>query len=429
MTFPQLSVCYKKQQNKDHERKKKMQAQLEKYADLIVQMGVNPEKGQEVLVISGLDQPDFTRLVVKKLYEKGAGRVVVSWEDMPLAKLDQIYRSEESLASLAEWELAKWKWRADALPALLWLDSDDPDGMEGIDEGKRARSQAARYPLIKPFREAMENRHQWCIAGVPGTAWAKKVFPGIPEEEAVEKLWLAILQASRALGDPIANWQEHNRQVHERAAKLNAFGFTALEYKSANGTNLRVGLIKEGIFAGGSETDLSGRVFNPNIPSEEIFTSPKKGEAEGLVVSTKPLSWQGSLIENFFIRFEKGKAVEVHAQKGQEALEKMISMDETAPFLGECALIDQRSPISDMGILFYNTLYDENASCHLALGRGFDVCVREYEKYTREELKEMGINDSMIHVDFMIGAEDLDIDGITADGQKIPVFRKGSWVF
>lgn len=406
-----------------------MQAQLEKYADLIVQMGVNPEKGQEVLVISGLDQPDFTRLVVKKLYEKGAGRVVVSWEDMPLAKLDQIYRSEESLASLAEWELAKWKWRADALPALLWLDSDDPDGMEGIDEGKRARSQAARYPLIKPFREAMENRHQWCIAGVPGTAWAKKVFPGIPEEEAVEKLWLAILQASRALGDPIANWQEHNRQVHERAAKLNAFGFTALEYKSANGTNLRVGLIKEGIFAGGSETDLSGRVFNPNIPSEEIFTSPKKGEAEGLVVSTKPLSWQGSLIENFFIRFEKGKAVEVHAQKGQEALEKMISMDETAPFLGECALIDQRSPISDMGILFYNTLYDENASCHLALGRGFDVCVREYEKYTREELKEMGINDSMIHVDFMIGAEDLDIDGITADGQKIPVFRKGSWVF
>lgn len=406
-----------------------MQSKLEKYADLIVQLGVNPDKGQEVLVISGLDQADFTRLVVKKLYEKGAGRVVVSWEDMPLAKLDQIYRSEESLSSLAEWELAKWKWRADALPALLWLDSDDPDGMEGIDEGKRARSQAARYPLIKPFREAMENRHQWCIAGVPGTAWAKKVFPGIPEEEAVEKLWLAILQASRALGDPIANWQEHNKQVHERAAKLNAFGFTALEYKSANGTNLRVGLIKEGIFAGGSETDLSGRVFNPNIPSEEIFTSPRKGEAEGLVVSTKPLSWQGSLIENFSIRFEKGKAVEVHAQKGQEALKKMISMDETAGYLGECALIDQRSPISDMGILFYNTLYDENASCHLALGRGFDVCVREYEKYTREELKEMGINDSMIHVDFMIGADDLDIDGITSDGQKIPVFRKGSWVF
>lgn len=406
-----------------------MQSKLEKYADLIVQLGVNPDKGQEVLVISGLDQADFTRLVVKKLYEKGAGRVVVSWEDMPLAKLDQIYRSEESLSSLAEWELAKWKWRADAMPALLWLDSDDPDGMEGIDEGKRARSQAARYPLIKPFREAMENRHQWCIAGVPGTAWAKKVFPDLPEKEAVEKLWLAILQASRALGDPIANWQEHNKQVHERAAKLNAFSFTALEYKSANGTNLRVGLIKEGIFAGGSETDLSGRVFNPNIPSEEIFTSPRKGEAEGLVVSTKPLSWQGSLIENFSIRFEKGKAVEVHAQKGQEALEKMISMDETAGFLGECALIDQRSPISDMGILFYNTLYDENASCHLALGRGFDVCVREYEKYTREELKAMGINDSMIHVDFMIGADDLDIDGITSDGQKIPVFRNGSWVF
>ena len=187
--------------------------------------------------------------------------------------------------------------------------------------------------------------------------------------------------------------------------------------------------MEQGIFAGGSETDLSGRVFNPNIPSEEIFTSPKKGEAEGLVVSTKPLSWQGSLIENFSIRFENGKAVEVRAEKGQEALEKMIAMDETAPYLGECALIDHRSPISEMGILFYNTLYDENASCHLALGRGFDVCVANYEKYSREELKNMGVNDSMIHVDFMIGSADLDIDGITASGEKVPVFRKGSWVF
>ncbi len=406
-----------------------LSTQLEAYADLIVQKGVNPDKGQEVLVIAGLDQPEFVRMTVRKLYEKGASKVVVSWEDMPLAKLDQLHRSEESLSSLADWELAKWKWRADALPALLWLDSDDPDGMEGIDQGKRARSQAARFPLIKPFREAMENRHQWCIAGVPGLPWAKKVFPGVPEDEAVEKLWYAILKASRALGDPIANWEQHNKTVHERAAKLNSFHFAALEYKSSNGTDFRVGLMEQGIFAGGSETDLSGRVFNPNIPSEEIFTSPKKGEAEGVVVSTKPLSWQGSLIENFSIRFEGGKAVEVRAEKGQEALEKMIAMDETAPYLGECALIDHHSPISDMGILFYNTLYDENASCHLALGRGFDICVADYEKYSREELKNMGVNDSMIHVDFMIGCADLDIDGITPSGEKIPVFRKGSWVF
>ena len=254
-----------------------MQAKLEKYADLIVQMGVNPEKGQEVLVISGLDQPDFTRLVVKKLYEKGASRVVVSWEDMPLAKLDQLYRSEESLASLAEWELAKWKWRADALPALLWLDSDDPDGMEGIDEGKRARSQAARYPLIKPFREAMENRHQWCIAGVPGTAWAKKVFPGETKNKAYNMLWDAILETVYVTKDnnPEEAWQQHNADLKARTKYLTEKKFDYLEYKSSNGTDFKASRIPESHWCGGGENTLSGNFFNPNLPTEEVFISPK----------------------------------------------------------------------------------------------------------------------------------------------------------
>ena len=407
-----------------------LRVHIEKYADLIVRKGLNPDPGQEVLVIAGLDQPEFVRMVVRKLYEQGAGRVVVSWEDMALGKLDQLHRSEESLSTLAEWELAKWKWRAEKLPALLWLDSDDPDGMAGIDQGKRARSQSARFPLIKPFREAMENRHQWCIAGVPGIPWAEKVFPGLHGKAAEKRLWEAILQAARAAGDdPSAAWEEHNQTIHRRAEILNAYRFRALEYKSPNGTDFKVGLMPCGLFAGGSETDLSGRVFNPNIPSEEIFTSPKRGEAEGVLVSTKPLSWQGSLIENFSIRFAEGKAVEVHATRNQEALEKIITMDENAGFLGECALIDHRSPISDTGILFWNTLYDENASCHLALGRGFDVCVADYAKYSREELKALGLNDSMIHVDFMVGSADLDITGITPSGEKIPVFCRGSWVF
>lgn len=402
---------------------------LDAYAELIVAKGLNITPGQEVLIIAGLDQPDFVRMTAEKCYRAGAGRVVVSWEDMPLGKLDQLYRTEESLSSIPDWELAKWKWRADSLPALLWLDSDDPDGMNGIDQGKRARAQSARFPKIKPFRDAMENRHQWCIAGVPGVNWAKKVFPGIPDQQAVEKLWDAILKAARAEGDPVANWEAHNRTVHERAEKLNSFRLRELEYKASNGTDFRVGLIPHGIFAGGSETDLSGRVFNPNIPSEEIFTSPAKGRAEGILFASKPLSWQGSLIENFSIRFENGKAVEVHAEKGQDALEKMIVMDETSGYLGECALIDWHSPISDMGILFYNTLYDENASCHVALGRGFENCIRDYEKYSREQLHAMGINDSMIHVDFMIGTEDLAITGIAEDGKRIPVFRQGSWCF
>jgi len=404
-------------------------ARLQAYAELIVAKGINPDPGQDVLIIAGLDQPEFVRKVVELCYRHGAGKVVVDWEDMPCARLDQLHQSEERLSSLEPWELEKYRWRAEKLPALLWLDSDDPDGMDGIDQGKRARAQQARYPLIKPFRDAMENRHQWCIAGVPGKKWAQKVFPGLPPEEAVERLWRAILSSARAEGDPIANWNEHNATIHRRTEQLNAFAFTELEYRSSNGTDFRVGLIPQGIFCGAAEKDLSGREFNPNIPSEEIFTSPLRGKAEGIVRAVKPLSWQGSVVENFFIRFENGRAVETGAEKGRETLEKIISMDEGAAFLGECALIDKNSPINSSGILFYSTLYDENACCHLALGRGFENCIRDYGKYSLEELRAMGINDSMVHVDFMIGAPDLDIDGLTSDGRRIPVFRDGSWCF
>ena len=399
------------------------------YARLVVVRGLNIQPGQEVLVIAGLDQPEFVRTVVELCYKAGASRVVTEWTDMPLDKLAQRYQSEEKLSEVTPWELARLKWRVDELPALLWLDSDDPDGMNGIDQGKRARSQMARFPIIKPLRDAMENKYQWCIAGVPGVPWARKVFPGIPDAEAVEKLWNAILRAARAEGDPIRNWDEHNATVHRRCELLNEHRLTSLRYRAPNGTDFRVGLMKEGLFCGGSETDLSGRVFNPNIPSEEIFTSPKRGAAEGVLVATKPLSWQGSLIEDFSIRFAEGRAVEVRAKRGQEALERMIAMDDGAPYLGECALIAHESPISDMGILFYNTLYDENASCHVALGRGFDNCVADYAKYSQQELRELGVNDSMIHVDFMIGNAELDITGIAADGIEIPVFRKGAWCF
>ena len=403
------------------------EARLQAYAELIVKKGINPDPGQDVLIIAGLDQPEFVRLVVKTCYENGAGKVVVDWTDMPCSRLDQLHQPEERLSTVEPWELAKFKWRAEKLPALLWLDSDDPDGMDGIDQGKRARAQQARYPVIKPYRDAMENRHQWCIAGVPGRAWALKVFPGLPAAEAEERLWRAILTAARADGDPVTDWNEHNRTIHGRTEKLNALDLAALEYRSSNGTDLRVGLIPQGIFAGAAEKDLSGREFNPNIPSEEIFTSPMRGSADGVVRAVKPLSWQGSLVNDFSVTFENGRAVKVEAAQGQEILEKIVSMDEGAAFLGECALIDKNSPINTSGILFYNTLFDENACCHLALGRGFENCIRDYGRYTLEEIRAMGINDSMIHVDFMIGAPDLDIDGITSDGRKIPIFRDGSW--
>ena len=400
---------------------------LNRYAELIVGKGINPDPGQEVIIIAGLDEIEFTRMVVEKCYDHGAGKVILEWKDMPIERLAQLRQSEETLSAIENWELEKLKWRCEKLPALIWLDSDDPDGMDGIDQGKRARAQMARFPKVKPYRDEMENKFQWCIAGVPGVRWAAKVFPGIPEDEAVEKLWEAILDAARANGDPIANWEEHNRIIHSRCELLNSYNFAKLRYKSSNGTDFQVGLMEQGIFAGGAEKDLSGRVFNPNIPSEEIFTTPRKGDAEGLLVATKPLSWQGTLIEDFSIRFAGGKAVEVRARKGQEALERMIAMDENAAFLGECALISWDSPINRTGILFYNTLFDENACCHLALGRGFDNCVRDYEKYSADELHVMGVNDSMIHVDFMIGSEDLEIDGITGNGEAVALFRDGVW--
>ena len=251
----------------------------------------------------------------------------------------------------------------------------------------------------------------------------------LPSRKAVEKLWEAILTASRAgSGDPCKNWEEHNQTIHRRAEKLNSFRFESIEYKAGNGTDFRVGLIPEAQFLGGSETDHSGRVFNPNIPSEEIFTSPMRGKAEGLLVSSKPLSWQGTMIEDFSITFEGGKVVQVRAKKGEEALKRMVDMDEGASYLGEIALIAWDSPINNSGILFYNTLFDENACCHVALGRGFENCIRNNESFSLDEIHKMGINDSMIHVDFMIGTPDLQIRGITRDGEKIRIFRDGNWV-
>ena len=401
---------------------------LAEYARLIVKKGLNLDKGQSVVLSANLEQLDFVRTVIKECYIAGARRVVVNWMDMELDKMAQDFQTEDDLSILMPWETARWQWMTEDFPARLWLDSDDPDGMDGVDQDKYARTLSARLKLIKPFRDKIENKHQWCIAAVPGVKWAEKVFPGLAANEAVEKLWEAILQASRANGDAVANWDRHNENIHKLSSKLNDLHLTALEYKSSNGTDLRIGLIADGVFAGGSERDLSNREFNPNIPSEEIFTSPKRGEAEGWAVSTKPLSYQGTLIDKFAIRFENGKAVEVRAEKGLAALQKMIEMDEGAPYLGECALIAENSPINNCGILFYNTLFDEHASCHLALGRGFDICLRDFDKYTQEEIHAKGINESTIHVDFMIGAPDMAIDGVDADGRKIPIFRNGNWV-
>ena len=404
--------------------------QLRRYAKLLAKTGINVKKGQWVIVQAELDQPEFVEMVVEELYRAGAGKVSVEWSHQPLAQLHYKYQSEKLLSETPKWEIEKWELKKKELPAMLYLESSDPDGLKGIDQEKFTAVRSARGKVVKPYRDEMDNYYQWCIAAVPGKAWAKKVFPNLNVNQAVEKLWDAILAASRADGpDPIREWARHNDEIAKRCDYLNRLGLVSLEYKSKNGTDFKVGLIEDAQFLGGGEESLKGNYFNANIPSEEIFISPKAGVAEGIVYSAKPLSYQGELIENFSIRFEGGKVVEVKAEKNVELLEKMISMDEGAKMLGECALIAYDSPINNSRILFYNTLFDENASCHLALGRGFTNCVRGYEHMTKEELDAKGINDSLIHVDFMIGSKDLNIVGVTKNGLRVQIFKDGNWAF
>ena len=404
--------------------------QLQKYAQLLAKTGVNVQKGQSVFIAAELDQPEFVTMVVEELYKAGASEVYVDWSHQPADKLSSQYRSLESLSQLSPWNKAKWEYKAQNYSCRLWIESEDPDGMNGVDQEKMSKVRQALYPQIKPYRVALENKHQWCIAAVPGKAWAKKVFPELPENEAMEKMWEVILKASRADGDdPVQAWAEHNQNLLDRCAYLNNLGLKYLEYKSANGTDLTVELLEDGIFAGGREKTLQGGIFNPNIPTEEVFTSPKAGAAEGIVYSSKPLSYMGELIENFSLRFENGKVVEAKAEKGEALLRKMVSMDDGAGKLGECALIPYESPINQTGVLFYNTLFDENASCHFAVGHGFNECLKGFENYTDEECKARGINDSMIHVDFMIGTRDMSIVGITKDGKRVQIFENGTWAF
>lgn len=400
------------------------------FAELIVRIGVNVREGQEVVINAELDQPDFVELVVEECYKAGASDVRVEWSHQPLQLLNVKYRTADGLGEVKDWERERLLYRAKTLPAMIYLESSDPNGLDGMDQEKWGQAIQKRWSVIKPIRDEMENKYQWCIAAVPGKKWASKVFPELPVDEAVEKLWEAILYTSRADGDGMSAWREHNADLKRRCDYLNSLGLRRLKYRSSNGTDFSVGLIPEALFLAGAEDTLgSGITYNPNIPSEEVFTSPMRGDAEGIVYSTRPLSYRGVMIENFSIRFEGGKVVEVHAEKNEDALRTMVSMDEGAAMLGECALVPYDSPIRNSGIMFYNTLFDENAACHLALGAGFTSCIRDYDKYSIEECRRMGINDSMIHEDFMIGSHDTDITGITADGREVPIFRNGGWAF
>lgn len=400
------------------------------YARLIARSGINVMEGQEVVIRSAPEQTGFVEMLIEECYLAGASKVTVDWRFQGADRMDIKYQSPETLGRVEPWQEARLKERAEKLPAMIYLDSEDPDGLAGIDHEKWARAQQERYKITRPYSDAMENKYQWCVAAVPGTKWAKKLFPALKTHEAVEKLWELILRCSRADGpDPIAAWKEHSAALRRRCQWLNSLKLTKLIYKSeSTGTDFSVGLMPNMLFCGGAE-ELKGKGvwYNANIPSEEVFTTPMRGEAEGIVYSTMPLSYRGVLIEDFSIRFEKGKVTEVKAGKNEEALRLMVQMDEGAGMLGECALVPWESPIRESGVLFYSTLFDENASCHLALGAGYSSCLKDFEKYSPDEAHALGVNDSMIHEDFMIGAPDLNITGITAEGQEVPIFRNGRW--
>ena len=400
---------------------------LQEYARVVARIGARVQKGETVIIRPQLDQPEFVTMVVEECYKAGAKEVIVRWSHDPIGRLHYKYQTVGELGKVPEYTVSEYKYLAKHLPSMLHIISDDPDALKGISQSKIVKSSIKFRKKIKPYRDLMDGKYKWCIAAVPSVEWAKKVFPKLDDEAAIEALWEAILSTSRVDGNAIENWNQHNASLLEHRKKLDALDLQYLEYKSSNGTDFKVELIKGITWGGGFELTDKKKVFNPNIPSEEVFTSPKAGSAEGIVYATKPLSYNGQLIDEFSVRFEGGKVVEVKAKKNQKLLEEMVKIDEGASRLGEVALVPYDSPIRNSGVLFYETLFDENAACHLALGAGFKELLPDGNDLTTEQAYERGINDSMIHVDFMIGSPDINIIGVKEDGEEVVLFKDGTW--
>ena len=401
---------------------------LDKYAELIVRTGANVQPGQVVQLTVSVEQHEFAAKIIEECYRAGAKKVNVDWVSDSHRKLNFLYAEKEVLATVLPWEEAKMKQMTEDYPCRIYIASEDPDAMNGVDPEKLSAAARSRSRVLKPYRDAIDGKHQWVIAAYPSEKWAAKCFPGAAD--AVDRLWDAILKTVRVEegNDPVQAWKEHTEFLNRKSDWLNGEHFASLRYRSKNGTDFTVELIPDARWEGaGAVNSRNGAYYIPNMPTEEIFTSPMAGKCEGTLVAVKPLSWNSQLIEDFSITFRDGRAVSCRAARGQELLEKMIRMDEGAAMLGEVALVPKESPVNRSGILFYETLFDENACCHCALGIGFREVLPDGEDLSAEEARKRGINDSIIHVDFMIGAEDLDIDGIRPDGTVVPVFRNGTW--
>ncbi len=402
---------------------------LVNYAKLIVKTGVNLKPNQDALIVGSVEIYEFIRVLVKELYEAGARKVFIDYTDDDISNFHYQYQKDDALKKVENFELAKQQYIVDNLPCRIYLDSEVPDENISFDIKKLGIYSKARKEAFKKYRDIYEYKIQWCIAGVPSKKWAKKLFPSLNDEEAVEKLWEEILKASRCFdGDPFKNRELHDKNLVKHADFLNKLNLTRLEYKSKNGTDFKVWLSKNVNWeAGGEYTQDTKIYFQPNIPTEEVFTSPIAGKCEGVVVATKPLSLNNTLVENFKVYFKDGKVDKIETKKGEEAFEELFKSDERSRMLGECALVPFSNPINNSGILFFSTLFDENACCHLALGDAFKNLIKGYETMSKEEIDSVGLNNSINHVDFMIGSKDLTIKGYDDENNEYLIFNNGEW--
>lgn len=405
--------------------------QLEKYARLLVRTGLNVQENQILVVNCPVECAYFGRAIAKEAYAVKARKVVMNWRDDLIARETFLNANDEIFDEFPEWQKAFYNDHADQGAAFLSISASDPEVFKGVDPSRMARNNKASSTAIAHYRSRMmSNKNTWCVASIPTDSWAVKVFPGIPTEEAVEKLWDAIFKSVRVdQEDPVAAWEEHKANLDRRLKMLNDYNFKTLRYTNSIGTDFTAALVDGHIWMGGSEHTPEGIEFIANMPTEEVFTAPAKVGSNGVVVSAMPLNYNGNLIDKFSLTFEDGKIVDFSAEEGYDVLKGLLDTDEGARHIGEVALVPYDSPISNLKTLFFNTLYDENASCHFAFGKAYPINVKGGSEASTEELKALGVNDSLTHVDFMIGTADLSIVGVQADGTEVVVFENGNFAF
>jgi len=406
------------------------ETKLKNYANLFVRAGGNVQNGQLVMISCAVDAAYFGRLVRDAAYDAGASDVRIDWADDTTTRAMYLNGASEIFDAYQDWRVQKFKEQDDKGAVYLHILSSDPDNLAGVEPDRLRRFSIAAQTATKEHAAlTMSSTLRWSIVAIPSPKWAKKVFPGLEEAEAVDKLWELILEASRANGaDSVADWQKHDATFTKLIDYLNGQNFASLHFKTGIGSDFTVGLVQNHVWDGGSDCDKQGTRFFPNIPTEEIFTMPHREMADGRVVASMPLSHQGNLIEGFEMTFKDGKVVSYKAEKNQETLKNIIEMDEGAARLGEVALVANSSPIGQMKTLFYNTLFDENASAHLALGKAYPKNMKDGDNLSTEELVAKGGNDSLTHVDFMFGTPDMCVTGIKADGTKVLFFENGEYV-